>query len=381
MVFFGISFLSPRASQTQDPLYALHETHRSEATSFPDEEISHSRRNAIVRAAEKVGASVVSISVIQTRVYRSGPLSLFRDPFFDEFFRDFFPPREYKRQIQSLGSGVIINREGYVLTNDHVVRDAEQIKVTLPDGREFDGEILGADPSLDLALLKIKGKNLPYAVLGNSDDLIIGEWAIALGNPFGYLLEDTQPSVTVGVISALHRSIKPQRRRVQIFQDMIQTDAAINPGNSGGPLVNSDGEVIGINTFILTAGGGSEGIGFAIPTNDAKWMIDEILQHGKVRKVWIGIHVQKITSLLAESMDLKKVEGFLVSHVDRKSPAGRAEIMPGDVIFKVNRKKMEDEKDWKRLLVEVKVGESIEIVGERDGKRFEKILIVQGMQG
>ncbi|MCH7760055.1 trypsin-like peptidase domain-containing protein [candidate division TA06 bacterium] len=377
-VFLGVLgylIFFPHPSQTLEPIYV------SASYESPREEVTHSRRNAIVRAAEKVGPTVVSISVIQTRVYRSSPFPSFGDPFLEDFFKDFFTPRVYKRQIQRLGSGVIIKGDGYILTNEHVVHNAEKIKVTLSDGREFDGEILGSDPTLDLALLKVKGKDLPFANLSDSDDLIIGEWAIAIGNPFGYLLEDTQPTVTVGVISALNRSIKAGRSRVQVYQDMIQTDAAINPGNSGGPLVNAEGEVIGINTFIFTSSGGSEGIGFARPINDAKTMIDEILQYGEVRKVWIGIHVQKVTPLLAESLDLKRVKGFLVSHVDERSPAETAGIEPGDVIYEVNGKKMEKEGDWKKLLYETRVGERIKVVGEREGKSFEKPLIVQEMPG
>jgi serine protease Do len=377
----GASLISSQSPISLIPASNQQVLQEEESDSDLSEEVTHSRRNAIVRAAEKVGPAVVSISVIQTRVYRSDPLSLFRDPFFDEFFKDFFPPREYRRQIQSLGSGVIIENEGYILTNEHVVHNAEKIKVTLSDSREFDGEILGSDPTLDLALLKVKGENLPSAALGESDGLIIGEWAIALGNPFGYLLEDTQPSVTVGVISALNRSIKPQRGRIQIFQDMIQTDAAINPGNSGGPLVNANGEVVGINTFIFTAGGGSEGIGFARPINDAKSMIEEILQYGEVQKVWIGMHVQKVTSLLAESLDLKDTEGFLVSHVDDDSPAKKAGIKAGDIIYKVNGKKMSNDKDWKRLLNDVRVGEKVTFAGERKGNSYKKSLVIEVLPG
>ncbi len=199
-----------------------------------------------------VRPAVVSINVIQTRIIRETPfLSPFGDDFFgDPFWRDFFPPRSYREQVRSLGSGVLISKEGIVLTNEHVVRGAETIKVTLPDGRRFDGKLLGTDPQTDLAAVKISGSNLPSAALGNSDDLAIGEWAIAIGNPFAYLLDDTQPTVTAGVVSATRRSIKSERGQVQVYRDMIQTDAAINPGNSGGPLVNADGEVIGVNTFI-----------------------------------------------------------------------------------------------------------------------------------
>ncbi|MCX8014919.1 MAG: S1C family serine protease, partial [candidate division WOR-3 bacterium] len=190
-------------------------------------EISNSRTTAIVLAARKVSPAVVCITVVQERIVTTSPfLSPFSDPFFDEFFKDFFPRRQYKEQIQSLGSGVIINESGDIITNAHVVEGATKIKVTLPDNRQFDGQLININHSSDLALIKINGKNLPYATLGNSDDLMIGEWCIAFGNPFGFLLEDAQPSVTVGVISALNRVIKSSQLGGRELKNMIQTDAA-----------------------------------------------------------------------------------------------------------------------------------------------------------
>lgn len=207
------------------------------------DEISNQRKNAIVLAASKVGPAVVSITVIQTRIVATEPFyTPFADEFFDQFFKDFFPPRRYKEKIQSLGSGIIISPDGFITTNEHVVANATEIKVTVPDGRQFDARVIGSDRTVDVALLKIEGKDLPYVVLGNSDDLIIGEWVLALGNPFAFLLEDTRPSVTVGVVSAVRRPIKSAStggREERIYKDMIQTDAAINPGNSGGPWLMS----------------------------------------------------------------------------------------------------------------------------------------------
>ncbi|MEO0141969.1 MAG: trypsin-like peptidase domain-containing protein, partial [candidate division WOR-3 bacterium] len=231
-----------------------------------NDEISKQRMNAIVLAANKVGPAVVSITVIQTRIITISP---FDDEFFRRFFGDFFPEQRYRQQIKSLGSGVIISPDGFIITNEHVVSNATEINVTLPDARQFKAQIIAADRTMDLALLKVDGHNLPYAELGSSEDLLIGEWVIALGNPFGFMLEDTRPTVTVGVISALNRAIKSAHED-RIYKDMIQTDAAINPGNSGGPLVNILGQVIGINTFILTSSGGSEGVGFARPINVVK---------------------------------------------------------------------------------------------------------------
>ena len=227
-------------------------------------EVDASRHTAITRAIESVEPAVASISVVQIQdVYN--PFT--RDPFFDFFF----PERSRKREVHSSGSGVVISPDGYVLTNYHVIENATEVIVTLPGGEEFEAEIIGTDYITDLALLKLNGRNFPYATLGDSYDLIIGEWVIALGNPFGLFDISKQPTATAGIISAVDMDFGPQKGRV--YKDMIQTDAAINRGNSGGPLVNSMGEVIGINTFIYTASQfteGSIGIGFAIPINLAK---------------------------------------------------------------------------------------------------------------
>ncbi|OYD15173.1 hypothetical protein CH330_06490 [candidate division WOR-3 bacterium JGI_Cruoil_03_51_56] len=236
--------------------------------------ISASRQNAIVQAARKVSPAVVSIIVTQARIVSYDPFGGFG---MDDFFRDFFPRRQFRQEVKAMGSGFIISKDGDIITNAHVVRNATEIKVILPDNREFDAEFIGIDNNLDLALLRISGKNLPVAPLGTSRDLMIGEWAIAFGNPFGFLLKDAQPTVTVGVISAVHREVKSGRSMV--MSNMIQTDAAINPGNSGGPLVNADGEVIGINTFIFTHAGGSEGIGFAKPIDEAEEFIKALPDH------------------------------------------------------------------------------------------------------
>lgn len=338
--------------------------------------ITRSRENAIVLAAKRVGPAVVSISVIQTRYYRTSP---FFDDFFDEFFRELFPPRVYKKEISSLGSGFIINEKGYILTNGHVVHNAEKIKVTLPDGREFDATIVGEDEISDIAMLKIDGKDLPYTVLGNSDDLIIGEWAIAIGNPFGYILEDPQPSVTVGVISALNRSIKPGSKRAGIYKNMIQTDAAINPGNSGGPLINADGEVIGINTFIITTSRGSEGVGFAIPINSAKKVISELIKYGEKRKVWLGIDVQQITELLRKTLKLKSKDGVLVSDIEKQSPAFKSGIRTGDIIISINEKKIKNPGDYISVVSNIIVGEDVKISVKREEERIDFVLKAEGM--
>ncbi len=335
--------------------------------------IAGSRQSAITRAAARAGAAVVSISVIQTQVVQESPFFSF---FPDEFFERFSPPMQYRREVPGLGSGFIMNKEGYILTNSHVAQGARQIKVTLTDGRQFEGKLIGSDPNFDLAVIRIEGANLPVAAIGNSDELIVGEWAIAIGNPFGYLLNDTKPSVTVGVVSATRRDIKPEAGTSAVYKNMIQTDAAINPGNSGGPLVNSVGEVIGINTFIFSKGGGSIGLGFAIPINTAKKVFDEILQFGHVRNVWIGVQVQDITPYLAQGMSLINRDGVIVSKIERGSPAARAGIRVGDIIRKVNGEKIRNSDEAGRSIFGAGVGDSVTLTTERDGKEQEAKLVL-----
>jgi len=339
-------------------------------TAVADEQIALSRRTAIVTATEKVKEAVVSITVIGTRLI-AGTNPFFEDPFFD-FFRDFFPPYYYKQRVVSLGSGVIISPDGYIITNEHVVEGGDTIKVTLPDGRNFDGKIVGADKRHDIALIKINGQSLPYAKLGNSDDLYIGEWAIAIGNPLGFLMEDVDPTVTVGVISAVHRTIKGKGERV--YRDMIQTDAAINPGNSGGALVNSVGEVIGINTFIFSQSGGSEGLGFAIPINTVKKIVDELKKYGYVRQAYIGVICQDLTRKLARTLGYNKSYGILVTDVYDKS----VKLEEGDIIEKVNGRKIFNLGDWEDFTYAVLPGEKLRVLVHRGGE--EKVVEVEARE-
>ncbi|HPN41497.1 MAG TPA: trypsin-like peptidase domain-containing protein [Candidatus Cloacimonadota bacterium] len=226
------------------------------------------RHNSITAAVQAVEPAVVSVNVIKTELIRGG------NPFGFSFF-DFFDFAPLQRQVQSIGTGIIYDPAGFIITNAHVVSGATQIKVVLPDKREFDATVVGKDDTRDIAKLKINGSRLPYARLGSSKDLIIGEWAVALGNPYGFLMNDSKPSVSVGVISAVNRSFAP-RDDNRSYRNMIQTDAAINPGNSGGPLVNINGEVIGVNTFIFSENGGNIGIGFAIPIETVKEILASI---------------------------------------------------------------------------------------------------------
>ncbi|KPK99649.1 MAG: hypothetical protein AMJ91_07040 [candidate division Zixibacteria bacterium SM23_73_3] len=344
------------------------------------DEITSSRQNAIVRAAQKAGPAVVSISVVQVRVVREHPFfSPFGDEFFDDFWGRFFRPREYKEKVYSIGSGFIINPDGYILTNAHVVRGADQLKVSLTTGEEYEGKVVGSDEVSDLAVVKIETKDLPTVVLGNSDDLIIGEWAIAIGNPFGYLLDDPNPTVTVGVISAVNRDIKRERGQVQIFRKMIQTDAAINQGNSGGPLVNASGEVIGINTFIFTTSRGSEGIGFAIPINRAKTILSDLIKFGKIIPAWIGIRAQEVNPILAQSLDLDKAEGVIISDVEENSPAQKAGLKRKDVIIGVDDQKMRTLSDWEDLVYLARAEQNLDIIFLRDGRKNHARLVPKAL--
>jgi len=328
-------------------------------------QISASRRTAIVSAAQRVSPAVVSVSVIQTRVVRTDPFGgIFRDEFFDRFY----PPMEYREQVPGIGSGVIVDRRGHVLTNEHVVRNAQEITVTLGDGRQLPATLLGASAVYDLAVLRVEGDDLPVAPLGDSDGLVVGEWAIAIGNPFGYLLNDPQPTVTAGVVSATRRDVKSEATEGGVYKNMIQTDAAINPGNSGGPLVNGDGEVIGINTFIFTRGGGSLGIGFAIPINLARRLLDEIVTYGRVRAAWPGMQVQEVTPYLARRLGFREAGGLVVTRVEEGGPAARAGVRAGDRVRAVNGTAVRNLDDAQRGIYGAAVGDRVTLELERGGR-------------
>jgi len=327
------------------------------------EALYESRRTAIVRAAEVAGPATVSISAVQRQVVRTSPFP--HNEFFERFFRGSFPDRTYERRYQSFGSGVIIDGDGYIVTNDHVVRSAVEVKVSLTDGREFEGRVLGGDARYDIAVLKVDGERLPVATFGNSDDVMIGEWAIAIGNPFGYLLNDRQPTVTAGVVSALHRDVLAEPQTGAVYKDMIQTDAAINPGNSGGPLVNGRGEVIGINSFIFTSSGGSEGLGFAIPVNVVREIVNELIRYGRVRDVWVGIGVQDVGAARGKG----RLSGALVSFVEPGSPAERAGVRVGDVIVAVEGKEVASVREARRAIFGARVGDVVSLTVVRNGSR------------
>jgi len=340
--------------------------------------ISRSRRTAIVTAAQRVSPAVVSVSVVTTRIVRADPYGL---PFHDEFFDRFFPPSVYRERVPGLGSGVIVDADGIVLTNSHVIRDAEEVKVNLPDGRHFDARLLGDSPVYDLAVLKIPPDHLPVAPLGDSDSLVVGEWAIAIGNPFGFLLDDPQPTVTAGVVSATRRDIKAEATSTAMYKNMIQTDAAINPGNSGGALVDADGEVIGINTFIFTNSGGSIGLGFAIPINLAKKVLSEVRRYGRVRVAWPGMTVQPVTELLARRLGWDGTGGLVVSAVDKGGPADRAGLKPLDRIRRVNGRVTNDVEDAQSGIYGAQVGDRLTLDVERDGRSRSIVITLEEAPG
>ena len=277
------------------------------------------------------------------------------DDFFERFFRD-QPQRE--RKTSSLGSGFIIDTQGHILTNNHVVKGADEIEIKMSDGRSFAAKIIGSDSKLDLALLKIEAEsNLPVAKLGNSENLQVGEWVMAIGNPFG--LEQT---VTVGIVSAKGRVIGAGP-----YDDFVQTDASINPGNSGGPLFNTNGDVIGINTAIVARG---QGIGFAIPINMAKDIVDQLKETGHVTRGWLGVSVQVISEELAESFGLSSKRGALVAEVIKDSPAEKSGIERGDIILAFNGKPVKDLHDLPRLVAATPINKKVKVIVFREGKEI-----------
>ena len=337
---------APSGVQTAEPLPGERPALRSEEEAA---RLDQSRRTAIVSASERVAPAVVSVTV--ARRERVVPRSVFE--------RLMLPPG-YEREAASMGSGVIIRADGLVLTNEHVVRDAGQVLVTLADGRELEAEVAGTDEVNDLALLRLRlpgrGTQLPVAPLGNSDGLLIGEWVVAIGNPFGFLLSNPEPSVTAGVVSAVGRNIIQGDDQRGYYLDMIQTDASINPGNSGGPLVNALGEVVGVNSSILSSTGGSEGLGFAIPINRARRIALALADEGRFRRAWIGADVEA-----ARTESGRRLPQVRVSRVVAGSPADRAGLSEGMVVSAVGRKRIRTPLDWQAALLNAAAGDPLEV--------------------
>lgn len=350
----GCSSQSP-ASQVQSEIEALDDLSLPAPDTIPrvglQEAIGGSRRNAIVLAAERVAPAVVSVHVVRRE--RVVPRSL---------WEQMMLPPGYERETPGLGSGFIIHESGIVLTNEHVVRGADEVVVTLPDGREFAADIVGTDELNDIAVVRVRrptgeGEPLPVAPLGNSDGMMIGEWAIAIGNPLGFLLSNTEPSVTAGVVSAVGRNILPGGSEQRgYYLDMIQTDASINPGNSGGPLVNALGEVVGVNSSILSQSGGSEGLGFAIPINRARRIAQDLLEDGRVRRAWVGAEVESVPT-----PGLRRIRDVRVARVVPGSPAARAGLREGMLVRGIGTKEVRTPLDWEAGLLQGRVGEPLEV--------------------
>ncbi|WP_129125325.1 DegQ family serine endoprotease [Geomonas oryzae] len=310
------------------------------------------------KLAKKLKPAVVNISTSKTVGMKKHPnVGPGGDPFQDYFEKFFETPRQHPYKQRSMGSGFIISDDGYLITNNHVVKDADEIKVKLSDGREFKGEVKGRDDKLDLALIKIAAKgHLPVAPLGDSDKSEVGDWVMAIGNPFGLA-----QTVTAGIISAQGRVIGSGP-----YDDFIQTDASINPGNSGGPLFNTDGEVIGINTAIVSGG---QGIGFAIPINMAKDILPQLKESGKVTRGWLGVSVQQVTQDLAQSFGMEGEAGALVAEVIKDSPAEKAGVKGGDIILEYDGHHIKEMSELPRRVAATAVGRTVKLVVLRDGKQ------------
>ncbi|MCB0703404.1 MAG: trypsin-like peptidase domain-containing protein [Candidatus Kapaibacterium sp.] len=328
-------------------------------------DISNSRQNAITKAIEKASPAIVGINVTEVRQV------LYRNPYSGTLFERFFGRqrdrvREY--EVKGLGSGFIISPDGYILTNNHVAGNAKKIVVTTTDGKRFDAEIIGTDPATDIALLKIKSdEKLPYIEFANSDDLIIGEWAIALGNPFGLFDINAKPTVTVGVISNKGVNfLEEQDNRLTVYKDMIQTDAAISSGNSGGPLVNAEGKAIGMNTMIFStsksqSGAGSIGIGFSIPINRVNHILELIKSKKNInRNIYLGLEIQEIDERVISYLNLPDIRGVVIYSTQNNGPANKAGLEPGDVILAINGRKVFREDDFYIEVYDSMVGESLE---------------------
>ena len=322
-------------------------------------EITFSRENAVTLAVRQVSSGVVGINVIKLSTeYVSSP---FLD---DPFLNQFFPPSYRNRNIKSVGSGVIYTADGYILTNEHVIHNAREIVVTTSGGQEYAAQVVGADETSDIAILKIAVKNHPHVKLGNSDDIIIGEWVIAFGNPYGLFEYNNKPLITVGVISGTNINFGRSQNKRHFYEYMIQTDAAINPGNSGGPLVNAAGEVIGINTMIYSENGGSIGIGFATPINKVREITRILQQDGYINRNinWEGFYVTNLNSSLAKSFQINNQDGVLITNVIPGSAAAKAGFKTGDLIIGVENAKIDNYKDIKSALFEArdyKVGDVV----------------------
>jgi serine protease Do len=325
----------------------------SASGALPAQSIAASRRTAITTAVERVAPTVVTV---QTETVEKIPA---------DFFEYFSGGRSGERRSAGIGSGFIVRQDGVIVTNAHVIGGASKVSVAMRDGTSYDAKIVGVDEANDLAVVKIAATKLPVAALGTSSDLVVGEWSIAIGNPFGFVLGNSEPSVSVGVISAVGRNLAGRGDGGGVYVDMIQTDAAINPGNSGGPLVNAMGEVVGVNSSIYSPSGGSVGLGFAIPIDRTKRIVEDLLEHGAVRQPWVGLRLQ---SVQAQSAREAAAAGAVVGRVVPGSPADRSGIRVGDQIVRAGTRGVRNSFDWEARLLDLRVGETLPLVLKRGGR-------------
>ncbi len=335
--------------------------------------IDKSRETIITKTVKAVSPAVVGISVKEVRQYQ------YNSPFNNHpFWQKFFGNQIYNKEISGLGSGAIISSDGYILTNDHVAGTADEITVTLSNGKHYKANRIGTDLTSDICLIKIDETNLPFIPIGNSDEILIGEWVVALGNPFGLFDVSDKPTVTVGVISASGMNLSPVDHRYYI--DMLQTDASINQGNSGGPLVNSFGELIGMNTLIWTAQGssGNVGVGFAIPSNKLNKVIGELKENGFFeRDYWTGLRIHSIDEGIANYYKLQDTRGVIITDVIENSPASNAKLEPGDIIRKIEGFDIDNYETLKGVLQNYKTGEKIGISILRGNKNQLKQMVLE----
>jgi serine protease Do len=338
--------------------------------------ITIGRMNAITRAVQMASPAVVSVNVIQ-RIRTVDPIQ----DYFSQFFGGRQRARMLERQVQSTGSGFVISEDGYIATNDHVAGGASQITVSFPNGKTYDAVLVGNDSGSDLALLKIEpDERLPFLKFTSASDPVVGEWSIALGNPFG-LFEASDPTVTVGVVSARGRNLAPQKGR--FYRDMIQTDAAINSGNSGGPLLDALGEVIGVNTAIYTQSGGSVGIGFAVPAFKAIRVLNELRNKGSVdRSYYTGLNGRDVNQRIAHALSLDSARGVLVEVIDPNSPAEEGGFKPYDIIRSVAGEPVNTRSDFLARIYDFRVGDLIEVGVLREGVSIMlELRLAGGQQG
>ena len=332
-----------------------------EAPAAQQAAIDASRRTALVTAAERAAAAVVSINTRARQELRG------RSPW------DLFFVPERSRLVEGYGTGFVARPNGIIITNQHVVANADRVVVTLADGSDVPAKVLGEDPLTDIAVLQVERRGLPTVSTGRSTDLMIGEWVIALGNPYAYLLGNAEPTVTVGVVSATNRNILPSGDQTGLYFDMIQTDAAINPGNSGGPLTNALGEVVGVNSSIFSNSGGSVGLGFAIPIERALRVAEEIIRNGSVRRAWVGLEVEGASAM----RDWKTAGGVTVTSVAPDGPAAKAGVKRGDVLTEANGRPLRNYLDWEAVKLDLHVGDAVDL-SVRSGRRSARRRVVTG---